>query len=38
MSVVYTYQGITFEWDEQKSLTNLQKHDVSFEEAVEVVF
>lgn len=25
--------GLTFEWDPQKALANLSKHDVSFEEA-----
>ena len=38
MDIVYTYQGITFEWHGQKSLTNFQKHGISFEEATEVFF
>ncbi len=28
--------GLTFEWDEKKARQNLEKHDVSFEEAATV--
>ena len=28
--------GFTFEWDEQKALENLRRHDVSFEESVTI--
>jgi len=29
-------ESIRFEWDEAKNLSNQQKHDLSFEEAMEV--
>lgn len=38
MDVVYRLQGIEFEWDESKARNNVQKHDVTFEEAAEVFF
>lgn len=38
MDVVYYFQGATFEWDTQKAQANLEKHNVSFEEAAEVFF
>ncbi len=38
MDVVYYLQGTAFEWDSSKAQVNLEKHSVSFEEAVEVFF
>lgn len=38
MDVIKTLQGITFEWDSHKAVTNLNKHGVSFEHACEVFF
>lgn len=38
MDTVYRLQGMEFEWDENKAATNIQKHGVTFEEAVEVFF
>lgn len=38
MDVTYQLQGVLFEWDENKAQTNIQKHGVAFEEAVEVFF
>ncbi len=38
MDVIYRLQGVEFEWDEDKGLGNIQKHEVTFEEAAEVFF
>jgi hypothetical protein len=38
MDIMYQLQGILFEWDENKAKSNIQKHGVTFEEAVEVFF
>ncbi len=38
MDVVYYFLGAAFEWDIQKAQTNLERHNVSFEEAAEVFF
>jgi uncharacterized DUF497 family protein len=38
MDVTYQLQGVLFEWDENKAQTNIQKHGVTFEEAIEVFF
>ncbi|MDD2923164.1 MAG: BrnT family toxin [Anaerolineales bacterium] len=38
MDIVYQLQGVQFEWDENKASSNIQKHGVAFEEAVEVFF
>lgn len=38
MDVLYTLQGMKFEWDEDKAESNIQKHGVTFEEAAEVFF
>ncbi|MBX3013295.1 MAG: BrnT family toxin [Caldilineaceae bacterium] len=38
MKVVYTIQGISFEWESNKAWTNRQKHKVAFETACEVFF
>ena len=38
MDVSYKLQGVQFEWDEDKRQSNIQKHGVTFEEAVEVFF
>ena len=32
------FQGIRFQWDENKAQSNVQKHHVHFEEAAEVFF
>ncbi|MCY7347139.1 MAG: BrnT family toxin [Pyrinomonadaceae bacterium] len=34
----FDLQGIEFEWDEEKYAVNLRKHNVKFENAVEVFF
>ncbi|MBW4636488.1 MAG: BrnT family toxin [Iphinoe sp. HA4291-MV1] len=36
MDIVYRLQGIEFEWDINKAQSNLEKHNVRFEEAAEV--
>lgn len=36
--VVYRLQGVEFEWDDQKARENIEKHGITFEEAVEVFF
>ncbi len=36
MNVIYRLQGNEFEWDNNKALSNIDKHGVTFEEAVEV--
>jgi uncharacterized DUF497 family protein len=38
MDIIYQLQGVEFEWDEHKAKTNIRKHGVTFEEAVEVFF
>jgi uncharacterized DUF497 family protein len=38
MNVVYRLQGVEFEWDGNKALSNFEKHGVTFEEAAEVFF
>ena len=38
MNIVYHYQGIEFEWDENKSKSNEKKHGITFKEAIEVFF
>lgn len=38
MDKVFEFGGIEFQWDVEKYETNLRKHKVSFEEAVEVFF
>ncbi|NER93169.1 MAG: BrnT family toxin [Symploca sp. SIO1B1] len=38
MNVVYQLQCVEFEWDSNKAQSNLEKHDVSFEEATEAFF
>ena len=38
MDITFTLHEIQFEWDEQKSKTNLRKHKISFESACEVFF
>ena len=36
MNIAYRLQGVEFEWDDHKALSNLEKHGVAFEEASEV--
>ncbi len=36
MKIIYDFQGVYFEWDDNKALRNIQKHGVRFEEACEV--
>lgn len=36
MNIVYNLQGIEFEWDSNKADSNVIKHGITFEEAVEV--
>ena len=38
MDVTYQLQGVLFEWDENKAQSNIKKHGVTFEEAIEVFF
>ncbi|MBW4447305.1 MAG: BrnT family toxin [Spirirestis rafaelensis WJT71-NPBG6] len=38
MNIVYWLQGVEFEWNENKAQSNIEKHDVTFEEAAEVFF
>jgi uncharacterized DUF497 family protein len=38
MDITYRLQGVLFEWDENKAQINIQKHDVTFEEAAEAFF
>ncbi|MBC8231819.1 BrnT family toxin [bacterium] len=38
MDIIYRLQGVEFEWDEDKSESNIQKHGVTFGEAAEVFF
>jgi uncharacterized DUF497 family protein len=32
MDIIYRLQGAEFEWDADKAKSNIQKHDVTFEE------
>jgi uncharacterized DUF497 family protein len=36
MDITYRLQGLSFEWDQQKALSNIEKHGITFEEAAEV--
>ena len=38
MDVIFSLQGVNFEWDQRKAELNLRNHGVSFEEAAEVFF
>jgi uncharacterized DUF497 family protein len=38
MKIDYSLHGILFEWDSNKSETNLRKHSIAFENACEVFF
>ena len=38
MKIEYSLHGIRFEWDGNKSATNLNKHRIAFENACEVFF
>lgn len=38
MDITYQFQGVLFEWDDNKAKSNIQKHGVTFEEAAEVFF
>ena len=38
MKIVYELQGIKFEWDDNKAISNSKKHDITFTEAAEVFF
>ena len=38
MDIIYQLQGVEFEWDEEKSRSNVANHGVTFEEAAEVFF
>jgi len=38
MDIIYRFQGVEFEWDEDKARSNVEKHEVTFEEAAEVFF
>ena len=37
MNIAYKLEELDFEWDSDKAEANLQKHDVSFTEACEVL-
>ena len=38
MDIIYRLQGLEFEWDESKAQRNVEKHGITFEEAVEAFF
>ena len=38
MDITHRLLDVEFEWDEDKAKSNIQKHDVTFEEAAEVFF
>ena len=38
MDIIYRLQGLEFEWDEDKALSNIAKQGVTFEEAAEAFF
>ena len=38
MEALFLFQGEEFEWDAEKAQSNLDKHGVNFEEAVEAFF
>ena len=38
MDVLFPLHGQTFEWDAQKAVQNLKKHEIPFERACEVFF
>jgi uncharacterized protein len=38
MNIHHEYLGQTFEWDSEKSIQNVVKHNVTFETACEVFF
>jgi Uncharacterized protein conserved in bacteria len=38
MDITYQLQGVLFEWDENKAQSNIKKHGVTYEEAIEVFF
>jgi hypothetical protein len=38
MDIEYELRGIRFRWNEAKAKVNAKKHDVSFEQAVQVFF
>ena len=38
MDKVFEFQGLQFEWDEDKNASNQRKHGVKFEEGAEVFF
>jgi uncharacterized DUF497 family protein len=38
MNVIFSLQGVIFEWDDEKATQNRIQHGVTFEEATEVFF
>ena len=38
MDIVFSLQGVVFEWDDEKAQLNQAQHGVTFEEAAEVFF
>ncbi len=38
MNVIFELEGTEFEWDDEKYVVNLRKHNVKFEKAAEVFF
>ena len=38
MNIIYGLQGVEFEWNDTKARSNVERHGVTFEEAVEVFF
>lgn len=38
MDIVFSLQGVVFEWDDEKATQNQAQHSVTFEEAAEVFF
>jgi len=38
MDIVFSLQGVVFEWDDEKAQLNRSQHGVTFEEAAEAFF
>lgn len=38
MDIVFSLQGVVFEWDDEKAQLNQAQHGMTFEEAAEVFF
>jgi uncharacterized DUF497 family protein len=38
MDIVFQFQDVEFEWDQEKARANVEKHGIMFEEAAEAFF